>query len=74
MRGAIQADYIDRIRTSNARRTAAALSRRAFRARREQCSPRRHERAFQTSVRRARRGPSAAPGRFSPRSAIRPSA
>lgn len=35
---------------------------------------RRHERAFQTSVRRARRGPSAAPGRFSPRSAIRPSA
>ncbi|EMP77640.1 hypothetical protein D512_12063 [Burkholderia pseudomallei MSHR1043] len=24
MRGAIQADYIDRIRTSNARRTAAA--------------------------------------------------
>ncbi|MBM5650369.1 hypothetical protein GSH05_01490 [Burkholderia pseudomallei] len=60
MRGAIQADYIDRIRTSNARR--------------EQCSPRRHERAFQTSVRRARRGPSAAPGRFSPRSAIRPSA
>lgn len=50
------------------------ISRRAFRARREQCSPRRHERAFQTSVRRARRGPSAAPGRFSPRSAIRPSA
>lgn len=35
---------------------------------------RRHERAFQTSVRRAHRGPSAAPGRFSPRSAIRPSA
>lgn len=50
------------------------ISRRAFRARREQCSPRRHESAFQTSVRRARRGPSAAPGRFSPRSAIRPSA
>ncbi|AJX73069.1 hypothetical protein BG19_2604 [Burkholderia pseudomallei MSHR840] len=61
---------------SNIERTphGRGLSRRAFRARREQCSPRRHERAFQTSVRRARRGPSAAPGRFSPRSAIRPSA
>lgn len=61
---------------SNIERTphGRGLSRRAFRARREQRSPRRHERAFQTSVRRARRGPSAAPGRFSPRSAIRPSA
>ncbi len=61
---------------SNVERTphGRGLTRRAFRARREQCSPRRHERAFQTSVRRARRGPSAAPGRFSPRSAIRPSA